>query len=119
MLLTRISDIKPANISKFLFGTVQVDFADGSVTRDGMPVQLSAKQFELLQYLISWRGSALPRRELLSAVWGYRASATRTLDVHISVLRQKLEENPHKPRYILTLRGKGYMFLNEAKTSSD
>ena len=97
----------------YRFGSVDIDFASGIVRREGTPVSLSLKQLQLLRYLISWRGSILTRNELLSAVWGYKATKTRTLDVHIALLRQKLEETPHHPKHIRTVRGKGYTFFIE------
>jgi len=81
------------------------------VLRDGRPVNLSAREFALLRYLIEHRGVALSREELLEKVWGYEpGTTTRTVDVHIAWLRQKLEENPKYPQFILTVRGLGYKF---------
>ena len=99
-----------AAMSEYRFGSVFVNFLNGNVVRNGAPVNLSAKELQLLRYLISRRGLVLARDELLSVVWGYGAAITRTLDVHIAALRQKLEETPHQPRYIWTVRGKGYVF---------
>jgi DNA-binding response OmpR family regulator len=110
LLLARSLDGSSSGLTEFAFGAIHVEFARGVVTRAGMPVRLSAKEFRLLRYLISWRGSVLSRAELLDAVWQYKVTTTRTLDVHISLLRQKLEDSPHRPRYILTLRGRGYFF---------
>src|SRR5260370_15353364 len=110
LLLTRSLDGRSGGLTEFAFGSIHVEFARGAVTRAGMPVRLSAKEFQLLRYLICWRGSVLSRAELLDAVWQYKATATRTLDVHVSLLRQKLEDTPHRPRHILTLRGRGYFF---------
>ena len=110
LLLTRSLESNSGTLTEFAFGDIHVDFPRGAVTRVGMPVRLSAKEFQLLRYLISWRGSVLSRAELLDAVWQYKATTTRTLDVHVSLLRQKLEAAPHRPRHILTLRGRGYFF---------
>ena len=72
---------------------------------------LSAREFQLLRYLIEHRGKTLSREELLEKVWGYDASLfTRTVDVHMAWLRQKLEVNPKSPEYLLTVRGTGYKF---------
>lgn len=72
---------------------------------------LSAREFQLLRYLIEHRGKTLSREELLEKVWGYDASLfTRTVDVHMAWLRQKLEVNPKAPEYLLTVRGTGYKF---------
>uniref|UniRef100_Q01ZD3 Two component transcriptional regulator, winged helix family n=1 Tax=Solibacter usitatus (strain Ellin6076) TaxID=234267 RepID=Q01ZD3_SOLUE len=110
LLLTRSLDGNSGALTEFDFGAIHVEFTRGAVTRAGMPVRLSTKEFQLLRYLIAWRGSVLSRAELLDAVWQYRATTTRTLDVHVSLLRQKLEDAPHRPRHILTLRGRGYFF---------
>ncbi|MBM3745705.1 MAG: response regulator transcription factor [Acidobacteria bacterium] len=95
----------------YSFGPVRVDFKSAEVTRDGQPVVLSAREFQLLRYLIENRGRVVSREELLKDVWGYHAlPSTRTVDVHMAWLRQKLEANPKHPEFILTLRGLGYKF---------
>ena len=72
---------------------------------------LSALEFKLLSYLVQNRGALLTRDHLLDKVWGYDASAaTRTVDVHIAALRQKIERNPARPEYILTAHRRGYRF---------
>ena len=79
--------------------------------RRGQPLELSAREFKLLRYFIEHRGAALSRDELLNEVWGYNAMpSTRTVDVHVAWLRQKLEDNPRHPEYILTVHGLGYKF---------
>jgi len=118
VLLSATRDSGITALAEYRFGGVHVDFLSGSVTRNGMPVKLSAKELHLLRYLISWRGSVLSRQELLTAVWRYRAAVTRTLDVHIAALRGKLEEQPHQPRYIRTVRGQGYLFTAPAADRS-
>jgi two-component system alkaline phosphatase synthesis response regulator PhoP len=93
------------------FGSVRVDLRSAEVTRDGKPVAVSAREFQLLRYFLEHRGATLSRDELLDQVWGYDSSTTtRTVDVHVGWLRQKLEENPKYPRYILTVHGLGYKF---------
>ena len=117
-LLARIEALlrrAPARTAKtadtFRFGSVQVDFRRAEVVKDGRPVNLSAREFALLRYLIEHRGAALSREELLEKVWGYEpGTTTRTVDVHIAWLRQKLEDNPKYPQFILTVRGLGYKF---------
>jgi two-component system alkaline phosphatase synthesis response regulator PhoP len=95
----------------YRFGSIHVDFKNAEVTRDGAAVTLSAREFQLLRYLIEHRGSLISRRELLTQVWGYEAMPlTRTVDVHMAWLRQKLEANPKRPEFILTVRGLGYRF---------
>ncbi|MEZ4699670.1 MAG: response regulator transcription factor [Rhodothermales bacterium] len=93
------------------FGDVEVDFRRAEVRRAGDIVDLSAKEFQLLRYFIEHRGATLSRDELLNEVWGYNSlPSTRTIDVHVAWLRQKLEPNPRHPQYILTVHGLGYKF---------
>jgi two-component system alkaline phosphatase synthesis response regulator PhoP len=93
------------------FGSISIDFRRAEVRKDGLPVELSALEFKLLQHLIEHRGKMLSRDELLDEVWGYDATpTTRTVDVHIAWLRQKLEPNPRRPQYIITVHGLGYKF---------
>ena len=102
----------PASASTaYQFGRIHVDFRKAEVTRDGSPVALSAREYQLLHYLIDHRDTTLSREVLLSEVWGYDAMTnTRTVDVHMAWLRQKLEENPKYPQYLTTMRGLGYKF---------
>jgi two-component system alkaline phosphatase synthesis response regulator PhoP len=94
------------------FGDIKVDFRKAEVTRDGEPVSLSAREFHLLRYFIENRGNVLSRDELLNDVWGYDAMpSTRTVDVHVAWLRQKIEPNPRRPQYIHTVHGMGYKFV--------
>jgi two-component system, OmpR family, alkaline phosphatase synthesis response regulator PhoP len=96
----------------YQFGSVRVDFRRAEVERDGLPVELSAREFKLLCHFIEHRGTALSRDELLDEVWGYNSMpSTRTVDVHIAWLRQKLEPNPRHPQYIVTVHGLGYKFV--------
>jgi two-component system alkaline phosphatase synthesis response regulator PhoP len=96
----------------FRFADIAVDFRRAEVIRGGQPVELSAREFKLLRYFIEHRGATLSRDELLNEVWGYNAMpSTRTVDVHVAWLRQKLEENPRHPTYILTVHGLGYKFV--------
>lgn len=93
------------------FGSVRVDVRGTQVTRDGKPVPLTAREFQLLCYFIEHSGSTLSRDEILREVWGYEVSTfTRTVDVHVASLRQKLEKSPKKPEMILTVPGLGYKF---------
>jgi two-component system alkaline phosphatase synthesis response regulator PhoP len=102
---------RPEAPPAYRFGSVEVDFRRTEVHRDGQRVELSAKEFRLLRYLISRRGETLSRNELLDEVWGYDANPTsRTVDVHVAWLRRKLEENPRQPRHIVTVHGFGYRF---------
>ena len=113
-LLRRSATISSNGSSKgsFSFEDVRVDFAKAEVLRNGDPIDLSAMEFKLLQYLVENVGTVHSRDELLDAVWGYDAMpTTRTVDVHISWLRQKLEVNPKRPRHIQTVHGLGYKFV--------
>jgi two-component system alkaline phosphatase synthesis response regulator PhoP len=95
----------------YQFGDVRVDFRRAEVTRGGGPLELSAREFQLLKYFIEHRGATLTRDELLNEVWGYNAMpSTRTVDVHVAWLRQKIEPNSRHPQYILTVHGMGYKF---------
>ena len=95
----------------FRFGDVAVDFKRATIAKEEAAVELSAMEFKLLQYLIENRGVVHSRDHLLDQVWGYDAMpSTRTVDVHIAWLRQKLEDNPRKPRFIQTVHGMGYKF---------
>jgi two-component system alkaline phosphatase synthesis response regulator PhoP len=95
----------------FRFGAVSVDFRRAEVRKDSEPVELSAMEFKLLQFLIENRNTVHSRDKLLDEVWGYDAMpSTRTVDVHVAWLRQKLEENPKYPQYIQTVHGFGYKF---------
>ena len=93
------------------FDDVRVDFRRAEVTKAGEPLGLSAREFQLLKYFIEHRGATLTREELLNEVWGYNSMpSTRTVDVHVAWLRQKVEPNPRHPQYILTVHGMGYKF---------
>jgi two-component system, OmpR family, alkaline phosphatase synthesis response regulator PhoP len=97
----------------FRFGSVTIDFLRAEVTRDEKPVELSAMEFKLLQHLVENRGIVHSRDQLLDSVWGYDAMpSTRTVDVHIAWLRQKLEANPKHPSFIQTVHGMGYKFVS-------
>ena len=111
-LLRRSLSVSEINQTEsYTFGKVSVDFRRAEVRLDGEQIELSALEFKLLQHLIERRGMVLSRDELLDEVWGYDATpTTRTVDVHIAWLRQKLEENPKYPQFILTVHGLGYKF---------
>jgi two-component system alkaline phosphatase synthesis response regulator PhoP len=95
----------------YRFGEIVVDFRRMEVTRAGQVVDLSAREFKLLKHFIEHRGDTLSRDALLSDVWGYgEMPLTRTVDVHVAGLRQKLEANPRSPQFILTIHGLGYKF---------
>jgi two-component system alkaline phosphatase synthesis response regulator PhoP len=96
----------------YRFGPIEVDFRKAEIYRDGAIVELSAREFQLLRYFVEHRGATLTREELLNEVWGYHAMpSTRTVDVHVAWLRQKIEPNPRHPQFIVTIHGMGYKFL--------
>ena len=110
-LLRRAPSSPVAHAGFHQFGSIRVDLRGTEATRDGKAVNLSAREFQLLRYLIEHRGATLSREELLKEVWGYNANMfTRTVDVHIASLRQKLENDPKQPKFILTVQGLGYKF---------
>jgi two-component system alkaline phosphatase synthesis response regulator PhoP len=99
------------SLERYQFGDISVDVRKAEVTLKGEQLDLSAKEFQLLKYFIEHRGATVSRDELLHEVWGYsNAPSTRTVDVHVAWLRQKLEPNPRVPQYILTVHGLGYKF---------
>jgi two-component system alkaline phosphatase synthesis response regulator PhoP len=105
--------VEPAPSTElYQFGPVRVDFRRAEVECAGKPVELSALEFRLLRYFIEHRGATISRDELLNEVWGYNALvSTRTVDVHVAWLRQKVETNPRHPQFILTVHGMGYKFV--------
>jgi two-component system alkaline phosphatase synthesis response regulator PhoP len=110
-LLRRAARPQPTATARYRFGDILVDIRSTQVLRDGKPLQLSAREFQLLCYFVEHPGATLSREELLKEVWGYDAlPTTRTVDVHVAWLRQKLEPDPRNPRYILTVVGLGYKF---------
>ena len=110
-LLRRVKKEKLAPVTHYQFSDVEIDFENGDVRKAGSPVSMAARELELLRYLIDRRGKVVPRDELLEAVWQYQPGiSSRTIDVHVAWLRQKLEDNPANPRHIHTARGIGYRF---------
>ena len=99
----------PADV--YEFGRVRVDLRATEVTRDGQVVSLSAREMQLLRFFLANPNTTLGREELLTRVWGYhRSMFTRTVDVHVASLRQKLEDEPRQPRFFLTVQRLGYKF---------
>lgn len=101
-------------LKEFRFGDVEVNFDRHEIHKKGQPVQLSHREFRLLEYLIENRGRLITRDRLLEDVWEYDSFlTTRTVDNHILRLRKKIEDEPDSPRFILTIRGYGYKFVAE------
>jgi DNA-binding response OmpR family regulator len=93
-------------------GDLAIDFVRHVATRGEEPVDLTPKEFELLRYFVAHRGAVVSREALLNAVWGYDSMPnTRTVDAHIVKLRQKIEDDPHVPRHLLTMHGIGYKLV--------
>ena len=110
-LLRRVNKETRAGVVRYQFGRISADFEKAEVLKDGMPINLAGKELQLLRYLVDHRGKVVSRDELLKQVWSYQPSvSSRTVDVHVAWLRQKLEDNPQSPKHILTVRGSGYRF---------
>ncbi|BCU78542.1 response regulator transcription factor [Luteolibacter sp. LG18] len=109
-LMRRVA--KPAAAGPVMrFGSVTADFVTGALSKNGTVVNLAAKELELLRVLASHPGRVFSRDEILQRVWPEQPFITsRTVDVHIVWLRQKIEEVPQMPRHIVTVRGTGYRF---------
>jgi two-component system, OmpR family, alkaline phosphatase synthesis response regulator PhoP len=102
---------EPEKAPVYEFSNVRVDCNADRVTRAGSPIFVSAREMQLLKYFIRRRGQAVSRGELLTDVWGFDPRMrTRTIDVHLAWIRQKLEPQPRQPEYFLTIRGLGYRF---------
>jgi DNA-binding response OmpR family regulator len=101
-----------ADIESFSFGDVELNFKKYAARKGGQALELSAREFEILRYLIRRRGEIVTRDQLLDEVWGYRSTpVTRTVDNHIARLRQKIEQDPSGPRHIITVHRIGYRFV--------
>lgn len=101
----------PAAAKVLRAGPLRIDLRSTSVRRGDQIIALSAREFQLLRYLVEHRGETVSRETLLKEVWGYDATPeTRTVDVHVAWLRQKVEQNPKLPQLILTVQGFGYRF---------
>jgi DNA-binding response OmpR family regulator len=97
---------------EFTFGDVTVNVPQRLVRRKGRRIPLSAREFELLRYLLAHRNEIVSREQLLRDVWGYnQLTVTRTVDNYIAKLRTQLEPRPHEPRHIVTVHGSGYQLI--------
>jgi DNA-binding response OmpR family regulator len=97
---------------RYAFGAVEIDFVRYEAQKNGAPLALSPREFEILKYFVLHRGEAVTRDQLLNDVWGYsRFVFTRTVDNHIAKLRHKIEDDPDAPKWILTIHRVGYRFL--------
>ena len=108
---TRAGGAAQADSERYQFGSITLDVRGTQVLREGQPVYLTAREFELLKYFVEHQGTTLSRDDLLREVWGHETGTyTRTVDVHVASLRQKLERVPKKPEHIVTMPGFGYKF---------
>ena len=103
-------DIVP-QLGSYEFGGIRADFARNQLVREGQTIALPEQESRLLRYLVEHRRQVVSRETLLREVWDYKAvPLTRTVDVHVAWLRQKVEVDPKSPRFIVTVRGRGYRF---------
>jgi len=101
-----------AGITSYQFGDVALDFKKYEATKSGAPLDLSPREFRLLQFLVEHRGEVVSRDQMLNHVWSYNSfPSTRTVDQHIAKLRQKIEDTPNNPHFLLTVHGIGYKFI--------
>ncbi len=101
-------------IAECAFGDVYLDFQKQEATRNGTPVRLSSREFDVMQYLAQHEGEVVTREMLLNEVWGYEQfPTTRTVDNYILSLRKKLEDDPSRPRHIQTVHTSGYKFIKQ------
>jgi two-component system OmpR family response regulator len=111
-LLRRIRMVEPPSVSKgklVKVGNIEVDISRHRVSKRSTELELTPKEFDLLAFLASNKGFVFSRDKLLEKVWGYEfAGDTRTVDVHIRWLREKIEDNPKEPKILITVRGAGY-----------
>jgi DNA-binding response OmpR family regulator len=96
----------------YKFDDLEINFKKYAARKKGMPLKLSPREFEILQYFMKKRGEIISRDDLLNQIWGYDSFPnTRTVDAHIAKLRQKIEDEPDDPKFIITVHGLGYKFL--------
>jgi two-component system, OmpR family, alkaline phosphatase synthesis response regulator PhoP len=110
-LLRRTSPKAGGELRQFDFGGMRADFINNRLIRKDKTVDLPDQESRLLRYFAEHRGEVVSRETLLKEVWDYKAVPfTRTVDVHVSWLRQKIEADPKDPRFIVTVHGRGYRF---------
>jgi len=96
-------------------GHIRLDPASRTCSKDGNPIELAAREFDLLHVLMANAGDVMRREQIMDEVWDpHWFGPTKTLDVHISWLRKKLEDDPSSPRYITTIRGVGFRFADQS-----
>jgi DNA-binding response OmpR family regulator len=109
----RRTEGKAKRLARYSFADVELDFEAYKATKAGEVLELSPREFELLRYLIERKGDTVTREQLLEDVWGYESyPSTRTVDTHIAKLRSKIGDSGSEPRWILTIHGMGYKFID-------
>jgi DNA-binding response OmpR family regulator len=100
-------------LSRYRFADIELDFETYRATRGSERLEMSPREFELLRYLIERKGDTVTRDQLLEDVWGYDSyPSTRTVDTHIAKLRAKIGDSGSEPRFIMTIHGVGYKFVD-------
>jgi DNA-binding response OmpR family regulator len=100
-------------LSRYRFADIELDFEIYRAKKGDEPLDLSPREFELLRYLIERKGETVSRDQLLEDVWGYESyPSTRTVDTHIAKLRAKIGDSGSEPRFIMTIHGTGYKFVD-------
>ena len=111
--ILRRSEGKKKRLSRYQFSDIELDFEAYRAKKGGEALELSPREFELLRYLIERKGETVSRDRLLEDVWGYESyPSTRTVDTHIAKLRAKIGDSGSEPRWILTIHGVGYKFVD-------
>ncbi len=111
--ILRRTEGRAKRLAKYQFAGVDLDFEAYKATKGGEALELSPREFELLRYLIERKGETVTRDQLLEDVWGYESyPSTRTVDTHIAKLRAKIGDSGSEPRFILTIHGMGYKFID-------
>jgi two-component system alkaline phosphatase synthesis response regulator PhoP len=109
----RRTEGKTKRLARYAFADIELDFEAYKATKGGEALDLSPREFELLRYLIERKGETVTRDQLLEDVWGYESyPSTRTVDTHIAKLRGKIGDSGSEPRWILTIHGMGYKFID-------
>jgi len=111
--ILRRTEGKKKRLERYRFADVDLDFEVYRAKKGDQPLDLSPREFELLRYLIERKGETVSRDRLLEDVWGYESyPSTRTVDTHIAKLRAKIGDSGSEPRFILTIHGSGYKFVD-------
>jgi two-component system alkaline phosphatase synthesis response regulator PhoP len=109
----RRTEGRKQRLARYRFADVELDFEHYKASKAGQALDMSPREFELLRYLIERKGDTVTRDQLLEDVWGYESyPSTRTVDTHIAKLRAKIGDSGSEPRWILTIHGMGYKFVD-------